>query len=336
MRKMIRELFLCSLILTAVGCSKENIVEGNHENDASFPLEITIPLSKTKVMDTVNEDKVNSLQVFVFRNNGALEAYAKSTDNTATVECTNGVKTILAIANAPDITDVTTKDEMDLKVSNLKENSKGSFVMYGAVTDTLSVSTKKLSIPVTRMVARVSIQKITNGMKAPQYAKIPIKLKQIYLINVAGDMLYKDVKYETEKEGSTYTPTIWYNKGAFVSSDFPSLLGTGDLEGISVTKASPYIASHYFYCYPNPSTSDTTPGKPGYTRLVVEVQIGEMTYYYPITIKGIQNNHTYNISELVITRLGSDSPNVPVTSTQATFDVTVNPWLPGSDESVTI
>lgn len=336
MRKMIRELFLCSLILTAVGCSKENIVEGNHENDASFPLEITIPLSKTKVTDIKDEEKINSLQVFVFRNNGALEAYAKSTANTATVECTNGVKTILAIANAPDITDVTTKDEMDLKVSNLKENSKGSFVMYGAVTDTLSVSTKKLSIPVTRLVARVSIQKITNGMKAPQYADIPIMLKRIYLINVAGNMLYKDTKYNEENVENVFTPTIWYNIGVFKNTDFPALLGTEEFMNISLTKTAPYVTTHYFYCYPNPSTSDTTPGKPGYTRLVVEVQIGEMTYYYPITIKGIQNNHTYNISELVITRLGSDSPNVPVTSTQATFDVTVNPWLPGSDESVTI
>ncbi len=336
MRKMIRELFLCSLILTAVGCSKENIVEGNHETDASFPLEITIPLSKTKVTDIKDEEKINSLQVFVFRNNGALEAYAKSTANTATVECTNGVKTILAIANAPDITDVTTKDEMDLKVSNLKENSKGSFVMYGAVTDTLSVSTKKLSIPVTRLVARVSIQKITNGMKAPQYADIPIMLKRIYLINVAGNMLYKDTKYNEENVENVFTPTIWYNIGVFKNTDFPALLGTEEFMNISLTKTAPYVTTHYFYCYPNPSTSDTTPGKPGYTRLVVEVQIGEMTYYYPITIKGIQNNHTYNISELVITRLGSDSPNVPVTSTQATFDVTVNPWLPGSDESVTI
>ena len=117
--------------------------------------------------------------------------------------------------------------------------------------------------------------------------------------------------------------------------DLPSLLNSKDLTAAVASSSAPYSVAHYFYCYPNPATAGKA-GSARCTRLVVEASINGKLCYYPISISDIKNNHTYNISELVITRIGSENPDTPVSYSQATFTVTVNSWEEGSDTSVTI
>ena len=325
---------VCS-VLAAAGCAKENYVQDCADGTV-FPLEISVPGLETKVLNTANEDKVNSLQVFVFRGDGLLEAYDKADKSSVTVQCTSGAKTIVAIANAPAIEDVNTRSEMESKVSALSDNAVGAFVMCGMRSESVSAASGTLSVPVTRLVARVSIQKVTNQLALPQYAKSTIKINRIYLVNAAGDFRYCDAKYGETKSERAYTPKKWYNVGKYSGSDLPSLLSSGDLTSANATKTAPYSTPHYFYCYPNPSSSDTSTGNTGFTRLVVEATIEGKVCYYPINIKGISNNHTYDIKNLVITRIGSESPNVPVSAAAATFEVKVNPWQSGFSDSVTI
>lgn len=333
--KMIKWLMAALVLLHAVGCSKENIAEETDGN-ATFPLEISVPPISTKATSVSDEAKVASIQIYVFRSNGDLETYGKGTSNSLVTQCTSGSKTIVALANAPDITDVLTKTALDAKVSGLKDNSPGAFVMYGAVTRDVSTKVSAVTVPVTRLVARVSIQKITNSLELPNLAQTDIKINRIYLVNVAGDMKYTDAEYEeTLSRQSAYSPSVWYNKGECKNDgDLPALLNSKALASASASHSAPYSTAHYFYCYPNPSTDDS--GSSKCTRLVVEVTIGGKMYYYPLSIPGIKNNHTYNISELVIKHIGSESPDKPVTYSQATFSVTVNPWQEGSNGSVTI
>ena len=153
---------VCS-VLAAAGCAKENYVQDCADGTV-FPLEISVPGLETKVLNTANEDKVNSLQVFVFRGDGLLEAYDKADKSSVTVQCTSGAKTIVAIANAPAIEDVNTRSEMESKVSALSDNAVGAFVMCGMRSESVSAASGTLSVPVTRLVARVSIQKVTNQL----------------------------------------------------------------------------------------------------------------------------------------------------------------------------
>jgi hypothetical protein len=85
-----------------------------------------------------------------------------------------------------------------------------------------------------------------------------------------------------------------------------------------IAAGSSYTNEHYFYCYPN--LTDTK------TRLVVEAVVGGYTYYYPVTLDAVDANTSYDYN-LTITRLGSDSPDVPVEEGTVTFTVTVKDWV---------
>ena len=91
-----RQIMALVAMLAAAGCSKD----GHSVADTGtqvFPLEISAPVAgKVRTMTTANETAVSSLQVFVFRENGVLEAYGKSDGSKVTAECTSGMKTIVA------------------------------------------------------------------------------------------------------------------------------------------------------------------------------------------------------------------------------------------------
>lgn len=335
--KRIREFFTVCMLLVAAGCSKENVV-GDIAGASAFPLEISVSGPSVKSVGIQDEAKVNSLQIYVFRGDGTLEAYGKAKANTVVTQCTSGSKSVVALANAPDIADILSRAALDARISDLKENAPGAFVMYGSTEAEVSASSGTVTVPVTRMVARLSIQKITNRLELPQYAGTSIQIKRIYLVNAAGSMKYGDTAYEAKSyAGSGYVPSVWYNTGACNGDgDLPDLLNSRELPSASASPSEPYSVAHYFYCYPNPVTEDSSSGAARFTRLVVEASIDGKLCYYPISIPGIKNNHTYNISELIITHIGSDSPDVPVSYSQVSFSITVNPWQEGSDTSVTI
>jgi hypothetical protein len=57
----------------------------------------------------------------------------------------------------------------------------------------------------------------------------------------------------------------------------------------------------------------------------VEAEVGGYTYYYPITLTDIAPNTAYCYN-LTITRLGSESPDVPVSDCEVKVSVTVKDW----------
>lgn len=325
-------------IFLASNCTKETVPAVSAEPEI-FSLKVSVPSSASvKAVEIPDEDNVASLQVFIFRPDGLLESYGRSSGNTVTAECTSGDKEIVALANAPDVTDVTDKASLDSRVSYLKENRPGAFVMYGSKTQYVSASSGQVSVDVTRLVARVSIGKITNNLALAQHAGTPISIRRIYLVNAAGDMMYGDAA-KGAGESFTRIPSVWLNRGECTDAgDLPDLLCSGNIDTVSIAHGASYETAHYFYCYPNPATSDTAvpDGSAGYTKLVVEVSVKGSVCYYPIPVTGIRNNHTYSINELIIERIGSEDPNVTVDYGQASFTVSVNEWKVGDDVSVTI
>ena len=83
---------------------------------------------------------------------------------------------------------------------------------------------------------------------------------------------------------------------------------------------------------------------PRHTKMVVEVTYAGATYYYPIPIakngvypmgdasddgtgyEGIVSNFSYEINELVLTRLGSRNPDESVLPADVKFNISVNAW----------
>ena len=314
----------------SVSCSKEQIAADVPltvaEEGKEVEINVSVPVAKTKYITSEGEDNVNSLQVFVFRQDGMLDSWAMTEDAASlTIKCTAGLKRVVAVVNAPRITGITDKEMLDESVSRLDENMKGHFVMYGSKVETV-VGATDIEVEVKRLAARISIHKITNALALEQYREKEFKLVSVFLANVAADVRY-------DGQGA---PALWYNQRTY-HAEMDYLVIDPNINTV-IEYGTSYEQPHYLYCYPNPTETDSieTEGCPRYTRLVVEMEMDSRVYWYPISIKGIESNHKYEISELRITRLGSRFADWPVTTQDAEFTISVSDWEPGISQSVEI
>ena len=314
----------------SVSCSKEQIAadvpQTVAEEGKEVEINVSVPVAKTKYITSEGEDNVNSLQVFVFRQDGMLDSWAMTEDAASlTIKCTAGLKRVVAVVNAPQITGITDKEMLDESVSRLDENMKGHFVMYGSKVETV-VGATDIEVEVKRLAARISIHKITNALALEQYREKEFKLVSVFLANVAADVRY-------DGQGA---PALWYNQRTY-QAEMNYLVIDPNINTV-IEYGTSYEQPHYLYCYPNPTETDSieTEWCPRYTRLVVETEIADQTYYYPVSFQNIEANHRYHIRDLKITRLGSESPDEPVQVGTVTVTIEVKGWDEGSDSEVTI
>lgn len=320
-RMMIAALF--AVVAVVAGCEKN--VEQVQEPEKSVCLEVRIPFSSTKVEGTDEENAVGSLQVFVFDSEGYIEAYGQGTSSTLSLSCIAGSKDIVALVNAQPLSDVKSLDDLMERKSYLTDNQTGSFVMEGHLPYTLTASSA-VEIPVVRIAARVVVSEVAVDFELEQHKNMDFVLKDIYLLNVAGDRTYLNVS----------VPEKWHNKMK-KDPEAPTLAAASLTETL-VTESSPYDETHYLYCYPNSVTEDTSGGEwsPRFTRLVVEAELGGRMYYYPVSFdKGLKSNTSYDV-KLTITKPGSSSPDDPVDNVAASFNVEVQPWADGTAVNETI
>ena len=272
-----------------------------------------------------NETALKSVQVFVFNSSDNLEAYESATTGSVNLTCTKGAKTIAAVVNGEALSGIKTLSELTGTVSKFSENSAEGLVMFGTVTKTIETNTS-VTLEVARLAAKVVIGKITNSIKMAQYQGSPIAVKAIYLINVAGDAKFT----------GAYTPSLWLNQSK--NSETADNLYYEEPSSLSIAYGKSDESGHYFYCYPNPTSEDSTAStwSARHTRLVVEATVGGQTCYYPITLPVINANTVYTVSELIITMIGTDSPDVVDAKGSASFTITVTPWNNQDVGNVTI
>lgn len=301
-----------------MSCTKSNVPvpeEGLTGEKVELHVGLEGMARNTKTTSTAGETKINSLQVFLFRQDGDLDAYGKAESGSVKVSTTTGMKDIYALVNAPDLSTVSKKAELLASVSELSANSLTNFEMVGNVSKEISASVS-VTVPVKRIVARVGIDKITNRFSSPAYQDAEFIVKRIYIVNVAGDINY----------GLTTSPAKWYNPKEY-KAELPALTADEQVNK-SIAYNEGMSGPHYYYCYPNPTSKDSNGGDwtPRHTRLVVEATLEGKTYYYPIDIQGIERNKTYTVTNLTITRPGSLDPDTPVTSYECTFGIEVGDW----------
>lgn len=248
MKKFLYSIAALSLVLT--GCQKNLHQGGGIDNDQAVigePTTVTFSLSSaatkadTKEAGTLNENKVNRVDAFVFNADGTLDGYVK-VDNPATitgsasviqVKATTGKnKRFVVIVNAATRgDDKFTDDEMEKvekisdlnkveRVFQLRNNTLGGFQMYGNEKENLHSGDNPITVQLNRAVSRVKIDKITRNFDVPSLAAQTFKVKKIYLSNVSGSVANVVDAADASNDGKyfgtfkTAVGDVWYNKYA--------------------------------------------------------------------------------------------------------------------------
>lgn len=321
-------------LMCMISCSRNDITVGSGKEEIVF-LNVAVPDICTKAVGVTDgsEDAVHNLQVFVFRKDGSLDAYAiKDGAKSLTICTTAGLKDIVAVTNAPAISGVISRSALDDMVTSLQDNAPGNLVMTGEAEFEITARTPSVEIGVTRRVARIYLASVVNDFSAEAYRNEIFRIEKIYLVNASGSTGY----FKNTGSG------VFYNEGMLDGShgndNLKALLQDEAVDRIVGYGAeNAYTVPHYFYCYPNPGTVDTekTEGGLKCTKLVIEATLAGKTYYYPVPVGNILANHRYSV-KVSITRPGSDDPDAPVSLVDAAVTVNVVPWVDGTGTDITI
>lgn len=312
--------------LCTVACNKELPGQAGNENIPTEAIQMAelklsvvgngSPVTKSSDADFDDDhSEVASIQFLVF-DGEVLDAYKKVTSGLSTsITVKTGEKTVWAVANAPDISNVTTLTQLKAVSSTLLNNAS-NFVMVGSNTGTVP-SEDPIEIEVKRIASRVVVKKVTAAFTNPAYASMSCKLVKMFLINAPGDINLE----------LTSAPTTWYAQRAYEAvSDLNDFLSTSG--GNHELNTAAFDTDCYHYCYPNPTTADSQAStwSARHTRMVIEVLLGSETFYYPVTLPVLEPGKSYEIENLTITRKGSSNPDQPISLSDATFEISVKPW----------
>ena len=316
---------LIILALAAVSCSRATVVEpALTESGSEVTVRVCGALTRATGVSEEDETAVNSLQVFVFNSDGAIDAAGKGYEGSLSINVSAGKgKRLWAVANAPDFTEVATEDELRSCITLLTDNAEGNLVMAGdTVTDILGDT--EVTVELSRLVAKLSVESVTRLFTAPGLAARPLVIKRMYLINVPAGL---------RLDGSGDV-TQWLNRGSFVSSGADDLLIDSGLN-INLSNGETHSTRHSFYCYPNPCTSDSAGGSwsPRKTRLVLEAELGGSLRYYSLTFPEIRRNCTYTVENLTLCGKGGTTPDTPYGTESLSASLTVRSWADGGSST---
>ncbi len=309
------------LAVCLTGCNGISVKEEAPENLVRTKVSVGgAPLTKATGVTSEQENNVANLQIFVFDESGSREYYVNAGGSmTCDIVTKEGKKTVMAVVNAPDLESIGSRNSLLTTTSLLSDNSLGSMVMTGEVEAVLQDG-GSIAIPVTRIISKVMIKKVTSAFTSSNNASKEFRIKSIYLLNVAGDHTY----------AATSEPPLWSNTSMAGPTDpaCQSFQPLSDPVNATIPYRSSYTKEHSFYCYPNLISGESfeSTWSPRHTMLVIDASLGGEQTYYPIELPVIGRNKCIIIEELVITKKGSDYPYVPVRDGSCTVTVQVVQW----------
>ena len=353
MRKTISILAMAAAVLCS--CDKNTDCVPCEENQETGTLAVSLLFdegAQTKAVTSFTtsqtyEKQVNKVQIFVFDESGKINIYkdAGTTQSNISISTTTGKKTIWAVVNGPDLSEVASLAELEDTAIDLAANSTTAatgFVMAGSTSCTVSASAATANISVSRLVARVALQKVTNQLPDGYGA---LTIDNVVLTNVAGN----------QNIAGDATPATWYNKmgrkdGATESSQIiDGETNKASCEALTFKSVKQEVAHgsdlnittpYLFYSFPNSNTAGSTgwvnPFTARASRLVVTATIDGVKYYYPVTLsKKLERNKAYTV-EITITGLGSTDPDKPIEKGGLTAAITVLDWVDGGSYEETL
>lgn len=345
-------LIVATAAVAALASCNKQPVEKAAAQSATLDVCITADApTKSTTVSEGDEAAVSRIEVLVFNESGGLDAYQLydgSNHKVNGITSTTGTKTVAAVVNAPDgsgVGSVTDLASLHALTSRFKaDNDPDHFVMYGETPATLTASgTNQVTVEVSRLAARVRIDKITRSLGNGGLAALSaedFEIVRFYLINVADDVNYGA---GISAAANSYWITSDSAKPANIDNDalvYSAAVATGSANKLA--QGSSYENVHRLYAYPNASATQKT-------KLVVEIKIGGEFYTFPIGIDTVESNNSYEIRNLTITRLGnwSDGDDVidtnestePIVTTQFDCEIEILPWnlvLLGDEGNITI
>lgn len=326
---------------------------------------------------SVDESRLETVQIIVFNalsRKKETDKYVVSPASTVTLSTLIGEKRIWVIGNAPKL-NVATEADLRASVSHLGENSLTALTMVGVAasstpgvlphepgTVTVGAYTvgddttlTPVSVPIYRLGARVSLNKVTVDFSDNYLKNATFVIKDIYLKNVVNA-----VNFDGTPAGLSNS-AYWTNRitdhapngaGIYVDSEGNSVSSLLADKSLNLTSSAtdgtaPITVSRNWYVYPNSNASDVTEltWSPRHTRLVVHAQVtstengmsNKDTYYvFPLpsasvpaeSANVILGNHTYDISNISISMLGKDNDDDDtMTETgKASITISVQGW----------
>lgn len=306
-------------------------------------------VTKADTAPAGNDAVINDVQLFLFSQDGSL--YRKETmtgqETTRTFDRVKaGSYDIVALVNAPEMTAVNRKAELDEAEINLGLNDpEKGFLMAGQTASGVTVtggsaSPVQAEILVRRHVGRVRLTTVQNGIPA---AYGTLKVDCAFLENGFGTWNYGGtgdpsgyVNYAGRKAGRNTSANAADYIVAAADADYASLTFRALARPVAQGETETFNVP--FYSLPNKHTVATdnfngaTSGD-ACARLVVKATYGEgdgQSWYYPVTIENLERNKTYDVS-FIIRGPGSPDPNLGVESGNLEVIITVEPWGDGGD-----
>ena len=302
--------------------------------DGTVEVIFSIQGEDTRVTGTTGEQAIDTWTLLLYKDDRLVEAGTSNSGAAIKKKLVTGNYTAFAVVNPPVSFRADGYPRLGALTeaeSALRDNVPGRLVMTGSRTIAVPVPDGNIQrISVDRLVCKAGIRKISVLFTDPVLAGRPFRLKAIYLTNCYGKSRYGS---DWNASDILSDPSCWHNRMGFqTDSSVDGILADRDIDAI-LTADSPYVQEHTFYFYPNPlpetldNRSETWTRR--HTRLVIEAQIGERTYYYPVTLPASYRNRTYFIEEAVIRDLGSQDPEQEQPGTvDITFSTSTDDWSP--------
>ena len=123
--------------MALMSCNEKTVnVQEMPEQAGTVELKVKVPAASTRLTgEAADEDKISNLQVFVFNESDALEAYGNEDAESLSLTCVPGKKQVVALVNAPSLSDISKLSDLQAEISYLSDNEAGALVMASDVLD---------------------------------------------------------------------------------------------------------------------------------------------------------------------------------------------------------
>ena len=288
-------------------------MESQDNNGAGGAVEVNFSLGTgTKATGGISDAAINTAYVFAFEGN-RLDGSAYVNGNTGTIKVTPGLRRFIAVVNPNDefsFTGAGTPDAILALVSQLQSEALNDMVMIGDNSSVITESTTFVTIPVTRLVSKVSVNSLKFQFSGALAGKSVTEVA-MYVKNFPTTQTYAGI------------PGTSYSSGLFSSKQ--NTFEVYDLIG-TINDGQTDVTPHHFFCYQRPTEVPTTGS--GAIRLCITGKIDGQRYYWSIPVNngavwnadafvsgdehyGVKRNHSYEY-EIIITRAGvPDDGNDP-------------------------
>lgn len=337
--KLCNTLFCVAVI--AASCSKPDCPCDSNENQSAV-LSLNIDSETTKstvVQSSAEENKINSVDIFIFRNTSPtsedyqkLDTYKRvisPQNGSIKVSTTTGPKTICVLINdhGSNFTGVTTLEKFRKIVTKLQSEKLSDFTMYGEANATLGTESS-VAITVQRFISKIELKSVSTKFSGTPYSGMSLTNCKLFLVNAHGDKIVYNNTPTTNPTIMNYKKLVGEDVNGCAEEEL-----LAEILSVGITDV-PITTSHCFYTY-----SNITDNIEESTKLVLQGDLDGVTYYYPIPINqkgyglddsgtdgGVGRNTHYSYG-IVVTRPGSLDPNIPLVPGTLELSLSVTDWV---------